>query len=123
MPLTPGSRLGNYEILAPLGKGGMGEVFRARDTKLGREVAVKVLPSAFADNPERLARFEREAKVLASLNHPNIARAFDLESSGAIHFIVLEYIDGIDLYAKVKREGPLDVREAAEYVRQAAVGL
>ena len=73
MPLAPGQRVAHYEILAPLAKGGMGEVFRARDTKLGREVAVKILPASMARDPERLARFEREAKVLASLNHPNIA--------------------------------------------------
>ncbi|MGA2950444.1 MAG: protein kinase domain-containing protein [Candidatus Sulfotelmatobacter sp.] len=72
MPLSTGTRLGSYEILSPLGKGGMGEVYRARDTKLGHDAAIKVLPVAFAQDPERLARFEREAKVLASLNHPNI---------------------------------------------------
>jgi serine/threonine protein kinase len=74
MLISPGEKLGPYEILAPIGAGGMGEVYKARDTKLGREVAIKVLPSALARDPERLARFEREAKVLASLNHPNIAR-------------------------------------------------
>jgi serine/threonine protein kinase len=74
MPLATGTKLGSYEILAPLGAGGMGEVYRAKDSKLDREVAIKVLPEAFAEDPERLARFEREAKVLASLNHSNIAR-------------------------------------------------
>ena len=76
MPLTPGQRIAHYEILAPLGKGGMGEVFRGRDTKLGREVAIKILPASMQRDPERLMRFEREANALASLNHPNVARWF-----------------------------------------------
>ena len=79
MALSAGDRLGPYEILAPIGAGGMGEVYRARDTKLDRDVAIKVLPAAFAQDPERLARFEREAKVLASLNHPNIAQIYGIE--------------------------------------------
>ena len=83
MVLTSGAHLGPYEILSPLGAGGMGEVYRARDTKLNREVALKVLPEAFAANAERMARFEREAQVLASLNHPNIASIYGLEESGA----------------------------------------
>ena len=77
MALTPGSKLGEYEILAPIGAGGMGEVYRARDTHLGREVAIKVLPEEFARDPDRLARFEREARLLASLNHPGIATLHD----------------------------------------------
>src|SRR6266478_6126115 len=81
MALSPGDKLGPYEIIAPIGKGGMGEVHKARDTKLDREVAIKVLPSALAQDPERLARFEREAKVLASLNHPNIAQIYGIEES------------------------------------------
>ena len=81
MPLQPGSRLGPYELLAPIGAGGMGEVWRARDTKLGREVALKILPEAVASDPERLARFEREAQLLASLNHPNIAAIYGLEEA------------------------------------------
>ena len=83
MPISPGARLGSYEILAPLGTGGIGEVFRARETKLGREVAVKLLPDAFAYDLERLARFDREARLLASLNHPNIAAIYGLEESGS----------------------------------------
>ena len=82
MALQPGCRLGPYEVLAALGAGGMGEVYRARDTKLGRDVAIKVLPDAFARDPERLARFQREAQVLASLNHPNIAQIYGLEEVG-----------------------------------------
>jgi serine/threonine protein kinase len=84
MTLSAGTRLGPYEILAPIGAGGMGEVYRSKDTKLDREVAVKVLPAAFAEDPERLARFEREAKVLASLNHPNIATIHGVEESGSV---------------------------------------
>ena len=86
MSLSPGTRLGPYEIIAPLGAGGMGEVYRARDTKLSREVAIKVLPELFAADPERLARFRREAQVLASLNHPQIAAIYGLEeSAGFVH--------------------------------------
>jgi serine/threonine protein kinase len=81
MPLSAGTKLGPYEILAPIGGGGMGEVYKARDTKLDREVAIKVLPPVLARDPERLARFEREAKVLASLNHPNIAQIYGIEES------------------------------------------
>ena len=83
MTLTPGGRLGPYEIVAAIGAGGMGEVFRAKDTKLGREVAIKVLPAAFADDPERLARFTREAQTLAALNHPNIATIHGIEEVAA----------------------------------------
>jgi eukaryotic-like serine/threonine-protein kinase len=82
MPLTPGTRLGPYEVQDPIGVGGMGEVYRARDTKLGRDVALKILPEAFAADADRLARFQREAQVLASLNHPNIAQIYGLEESG-----------------------------------------
>ena len=81
MSLSPGTRLGSYEVTALIGQGGMGEVYRARDTKLGRDVALKVLPDVFADDPERLARFQREARVLASLNHPNIASIYGLEEA------------------------------------------
>ena len=81
MSLTPGTRLGPYEVTAQIGAGGMGEVYRARDTKLDRDVAIKILPEAFASDPDRLARFEREAKMLASLNHPNIAHIYGLENT------------------------------------------
>src|ERR1700732_2963069 len=90
MPLSAGDRLGSYEILAPLGAGGMGEVYRAKDTKLDREVAVKILPDALADDPERLTRFEREAKVLASLNHPNIAQIYGVEDRA----LIMELVEG-----------------------------
>src|SRR6202795_4937421 len=94
MPLTTGSRLGPYEILSLLGAGGMGEVYRARDTKLNRDVAIKVLPDLVANDPERLARFQREAQVLASLNHPNIAHIHGLEESGGTLALVMELVEG-----------------------------
>jgi Tol biopolymer transport system component len=120
--LPLGTRLGPYEIAAPLGAGGMGEVYRARDTRLGREVAIKVLPAAFAQDPERLARFEREAKLLASLNHPNIGAIYGLEESGAARYLVLELVDGETLAARLAR-GPLPVPEALEVCRQVAFGV
>ena len=96
MPLSPGTRLGVYDVIAQIGQGGMGEVYRARDTKLNRDVALKVLPDAFASDPDRLARFEREAKVLASLNHPNIGANYGLETSGNTRALVLELVEGGD---------------------------
>src|SRR5216110_1775618 len=101
MPLSPGTRLGPYEILAALGAGGMGEVYRARDTKLGREVALKVIPDTFALDPDRLARFAREAQVLASLNHPHIAAIYGFEDSGDTHALVLELVDGPTLADRI----------------------
>ncbi len=97
MPLTAGTRLGAYEILAPLGTGGMGEVYRARDPRLGREVAIKVLPEAVAGDPERLARFEREARTLASLNHPGIVTIFEVEEAGGTRFLAMELVEGDSL--------------------------
>ena len=94
MSLASGTRLGPYEILSLLGSGGMGEVYRARDTKLRREVALKILPEVFAADPERLARFRREAQVLATLNHPNIAAIYGVEDSGPLHALVLELVEG-----------------------------
>ena len=94
MTLTAGTRLGPYEVLAPVGAGGMGEVYRARDTKLDRSVALKILPELFAQNPDRLARFEREAKTLAALNHSNIAAIYGLEDADGIRALVLELVEG-----------------------------
>ncbi|MFQ5790175.1 MAG: serine/threonine-protein kinase, partial [Acidobacteriota bacterium] len=122
MSLNPGSRLSQYEILSPIGAGGMGEVYRARDTKLGREVAIKVLPEGFSQNEERLARFEREARVLASLNHPNIATIHGLEESGGVHFLVLELVPGETLGERIG-EGPMPVDEALSIFKQIAEGL
>ena len=96
MPLQPGTTLGPYEVTAKIGEGGMGEVYRARDTKLDRDVALKVLPQAFTDDPDRLARFEREAKVLASLNHPNIGHIYGLEEAEGQKALVLELVEGGD---------------------------
>ena len=101
MLLSAGARLGPYEIISPLGAGGMGEVYRARDTKLGRGVAIKVLPEAVATHPERIARFEREAKVLASLNHPHIAALFGMEESSGRHFLVMELVEGETLAERI----------------------
>src|SRR5574340_775908 len=94
MSLSPGSRLGPYEVVVPLGAGGMGEVFLARDTRIGREVAIKVLPKGVASDPQRVARFDREARLLAQLNHPNIAALYEFDEDGEIRFLVLEYVPG-----------------------------
>ena len=101
MALNAGERLGTYEILDAIGASGMGEVYRARDTKLGPEVAIKVLPEAFAQNEERLARFEREARVLASLNHPNIATLYGFEHENGIHFLAMELAEGETLAERI----------------------
>ena len=122
MALARGTRLGAYEIVAPLGAGGMGEVYRARDTKLNRDVAIKVLPDSFAREPDRLARFKREAQVLASLNHPNIGHLYGFEDSGATHGLVLELIEGPTL-ADLITEGPLSLRRALQIARQIAEAL
>ena len=90
MAIPSGTKFGSYEVVAPIGAGGMGEVYQAHDTKLGRDVAIKVLPEAFAYDPERLARFQREAKMLAALNHPNIATIYGLEQSGGTSYLVME---------------------------------
>src|SRR5712671_2146245 len=94
MPLSSGDKLAPYEILAPIGAGGMGEVYRAKDTKLDREVAIKVLPAALARDPERLARFEREARVVASLNHPTIAQLYGIEEAESGRALVMERVQG-----------------------------
>ena len=106
---APGARLGPYEIMAAIGAGGMGEVYRAHDTRLSRDVAIKTLPPAFADDPERLARFRREARMLASLNHPNIAAIYGLEKSGDVDHLVLELVEGEIL------SGPIPVDKAVDY--------
>ena len=119
MPLTPGTRIGPYEITEPLGAGGMGEVYRAADRKLGRDVAIKILPEEFAQQPDRLARFEREARVLASLNHPNIAAIYGLEDTGAVRGLVLELVEGQTL-AELIEAGPLPVDRAMGFALQIA---
>jgi eukaryotic-like serine/threonine-protein kinase len=122
LTLEPGVRLGPYEILAPLGAGGMGEVYRARDTNLGRDVAIKALPSAFASDPERLARFRREAQTLASLNHPNIASIYGLEAEAGRPHLVLELVEGETLALRLER-GPLPTREALQVGLQVAAAM
>ena len=122
MPLTSGTRLGPYEILAPLGAGGMGEVYRARDTRLGREVAIKALPTEFARDPERLVRFRREAQTLAALNHANIASIYGLEEAGDSPHLVLELVEGETLAARLAR-GALPAREALALGVQIAAAI
>ena len=117
-----GSRLGSYEILAPIGAGGMGEVYRARDAKLGRDVALKVLPEAFARDAERMARFQREAKVLASLDHPNIASIYGLEDSSSTHALVMQLIEGPTLADRIK-QGPIPIDEALRIAKQICEAL
>jgi Tol biopolymer transport system component len=122
MPLAPGSRIGVYEIIAPIGRGGMGEVYRARDVRLQRDVAIKSLPEEFQTDPERLARFEREARLLAALNHTNIAAIHGLEERDGARFLVMELVDG-DTLAERLAAGPLPVEDALEIAAQIARGL
>jgi len=107
LALTLGTRLGVYEVTAPIGEGGMGQVYRARDTKLNRDVALKILPDSFANDPDRLARFTREAQTLASLNHPNIAHIHGLEESGGVRALVMELVDGDELSVLIARAARL----------------
>src|SRR5262250_1235465 len=129
MALSAGFRVGLYDVLSPIGAGGMGEVYRAKDTKLGRDVALKILPASFTNDPERVARFRREAQVLASLNHPHIAQIYGLEeaspsaSSGqAVQFLVLELVDGESLDKRIAR-GPIPVDETLALATQIAQAL
>src|SRR5215467_14495706 len=122
MTLQVGARLGPYEILAPLGAGGMGEVYRAHDSKLDREVAVKVLPAHLTSDPDALSRFEREAKAVASLSHPNILSIFDFGTQGDVAYAVTELLEGETLRGKLNGP-PLAQREAMDYAFQIARGL
>ena len=117
-----GQTLAHYEVLSALGRGGMGEVWRARDTKLGREVAIKTLPEEFARDADRLARFEREAKLLASLNHPNIAAIYGLEEHAGTHFLVLELIEGDTLGDRLNR-GAIPLEDSLKLALQMADAL
>src|SRR5215510_10963901 len=117
MAIVIGQRLGAYEITALLGKGGMGEVYRARDTKLKREVAIKILPDEFSRDVDRVSRFQREAEVLASLNHPNIAAIYDLEEASGLRYLILELVDGETLAERLRR-GPIAASEALKIARQ-----
>ncbi len=120
--LIPGTRIGSYEIAAQIGAGGMGEVYRARDLKLARDLAIKVLPSAFTNDPERVARFEREARTLASLNHPNIAQIHGLEEADGVKALVMELVEGPTLADRVA-QGPIPLDEALPIAKQIAEAL
>ena len=122
MPLVSGSHVGPYEVLAPLGAGGMGEVSRARATKLGRTVALKVLPDLFASDPERLARFRREARTLAAINHPHIAAIYGVEESAGVTALVLEFVDGETLADRLVR-GAIPEDQALAIATQIAAAL
>ena len=122
MPLNIGSRLGHYDVTALIGEGGMGQVYQATDTKLNRQVALKILPEAFAADPDRLARFQREAQVLASLNHPGIAAIYGLEESDDTRALVLELVEGPTLADRIA-QGPIPVDEALPIAKQIAEAL
>jgi serine/threonine protein kinase len=122
MTLVSGLKLGLYEVLSPLGAGGMGEVYRARDTKLGRDVALNVLPAAFAADPERMARFKREALVLASLNHPHIGTIYGFEDSSSVHALVMDFIEGSTLADRIAG-GPIPGDEALPIAKEIAEAL
>src|SRR6202163_4584347 len=123
MPLAAGTKLGTYEVRSAIGAGGMGEVYQAHDTKLGRDVAIKVLPEAFARDPEKLSRFQREAKLLASLNHPNIATIHGLEDSNGTSYLVMELVPGEDLAERARRDGAGPAEEASVIAKQIAEAL
>ena len=120
--LQPGARIGNFEVIAPLGAGGMGEVYRARDAQLGRDVAMKLLPPTFAADPQRVARFERESRILASLKHPNIAAIHSIEHIEGLHLLVLELVEGPTLADRLKA-GPMPLPDALDIARQLTDGL
>src|SRR5580693_6484420 len=122
MAILPGTRLGPYEVLSAIGAGGMGEVYRARDTKLEREIAIKVLPANFVNDPERLARFQREARMLAALNHPGIATIYGLEQADGVTCLVMELVPGENLAERLKA-GPLGMEEALKIAVQIAEAL
>src|ERR1700726_3868004 len=123
MTIAAGTKLGSYEIGGAIGAGGMGEVYQAHDTNVGRDVAIKVLPEAFAHDPERLSRFQREAKMLAALNHPNIAMIYGLEQSNGTSLLVMELVPGATLAERIKRDGAVPVEEALAIAKQIAEAL
>src|SRR5260370_6712049 len=122
MALPSGTRVGSYEVVGQIGAGGMGEVYRAHDTKLGRDVAIKVIPANFVNDPERLSRFQREARMLAALNHANIATIYGLEQSGGVTCLVMELVSGQTLADRVKAGG-LPIEEALNIAVQIAEAL
>src|SRR5216683_4628202 len=119
MPLSAGTRLGPYEVVSPIGAGGMGEVYRARDPRLNREVAIKVLPASFSDDPDRLRRFEQEAKAAGVLNHPNIIAVYDIGSHEGAPYVVSELLEGETLRSELAG-GTLTARRAVDYGLQLA---
>src|ERR1700719_3508274 len=123
MTMAAGTKLGSYEVVAQIGAGGMGEVYQAHDTKLGRDVAIKVLPEAVAHDPERLSRFQREAKMLAALNHPTIATIHGLEQSDGTSYLVMELVSGETLQQRLARKGRLPIEDALGVCRQIAAAL
>src|SRR4029077_8584805 len=123
MTLAAGTRLGFYEVRSQIGAGGMGEVYQAHDTKLGRDVAIKVLPEAVAHDGDRLSRFQREAKMLASLNHPNIAAIYGLEENAGTSYLVMELVPGETLAERIKRDGAFPVEEVLAIAKQMAEAL
>src|SRR5713226_5440234 len=123
MGIQIGQQLGSHEITALIGRGGMGEVYRARDTKLKREVAIKILPDEFSRDPDRMARFQREAEALAALNHPNIAAIYDLQEENHTRFLVLELVEGDTLADRLRQRGPLPVDQALKIAGQICDGL
>src|ERR1700693_3999644 len=123
MALTSGTRLGSYEVIAQMGAGGMGEVYQAHDTKLGRDVAIKVLPEAFAHDADRLSRFRREAKMLAAPNHSNIATIYGLEDSNGTSYLVMELVPGETLAQRIKRYGAVPIEESLTIAKQIAEAL
>src|SRR5207249_7446660 len=122
MAISIGTQLGSHEITTLLGKGGMGEGYRARDLKLKRDVAIKILPEEFARDADRVSRFQREAELLASLNHPNIAAIYDLEEAGGLRYLILEMVEGETLAERLKR-GPIAASEALKIAQQIADAL
>src|SRR5262245_17307381 len=122
MSLPPGTRFGSYEVVGPIGAGGMGEVYRARDTRLDRDVAIKVLSDGFAARADRVARFDREARTLAPLRHPNVAAVYGVEPVGDTTALVLEYIEGPTLADRIA-EGPVPLDEAVAIILQVADAL
>ena len=122
MALTAGTILGQYELRSPLGAGGMGEVYRAHDKRLDRDVAIKVLPEYLTSDPDRLRRFEQEARATAALNHPNILAIFEMDTHGSVSYLVEELLEGETLRDRLRR-GPIPLRKAIEYAVQIAHGL
>ena len=122
MSLEPGTRLGHYDVTALIGEGGMGQVWQATDTQLNRQVALKILPDAFSEDPDRLARFQREAQVLASLNHPNIAQIHGIEEAEGTRALVLELVEGPTLADRIAK-GPIPLDEALPIAKQIAEAL